>query len=66
MSRAAGQARKAQGLHQEADIALMKRNAEALLDDTLYVHPPPAHDTVGGQIRTGPEDLCELLLPVWR
>ena len=43
MSRAAGQARKAQGLHQEADIARMKRNVEALLDDTLHVHRPGPH-----------------------
>ena len=47
-------------------MALMKRNAEALLDDTLHVHPPPAHDTVGGQIRADLNDLCELLLLVWR
>ena len=44
----------------------MKRNAEALLDDTLHVHPPPAHGTAGGRIGTGLNDLCEPLLAVRR
>lgn len=66
MLRAAGQARKAQLFQHGADIALMKLDAEALLDDTLYVHPSPPHDPVGGRIRTGLNDVCELLLLVRR
>ena len=41
------------------DIALVKIDAEALLDDALKINAPPTHDAVYFAIRPGLDEACE-------
>ena len=48
---------EAELLQQLADIALVIGDAEAILDDTLQIDPPPAHDPVDDRVRSRLDDL---------
>lgn len=60
MPRACADVREAELLQERSDVALAVVDAEALGDDALKIHAPPAHDAVLLPIGAGLDDLREL------
>ena len=59
MARSGADMRETELLEQRPDIALVKIDAEALLDDALEVYASPAHDAIFLAIRAARDDLGE-------
>src|SRR5689334_12822641 len=57
MARARADVREAELVQELAHRALVVDHAEALSDEMLQVHPPPAHDAVHGPIRSGLDEV---------